>query len=209
MKKMTLFILAFACLALCQERPKYLHVSTIPSYTDIYIDQLQPNHKSNPQATSPEFISVTKENSNNNIILISLFKPGFADTTIRVTLSEKDTSYLIVSLRPTYDNEMQEAQEKILKKRYNKNFGRMMMLGSVIPFATSAISAIITNSFINSANEEKHKIENSPLGSDKSIQTHEKNFKDYNDKASIGKIVFNTGISLGASLLAVGVILQF
>lgn len=209
MKKIILLILAVACLALCQEKPKYLHVSTIPSYADIYINQLQPNHKSNPQAASPEFIVATSENTQDGAVLISLFKPGFADTTIRVKLSDKDTSYLIVSLRPTYDQEIQEAQEKILKKRYNRNFGRIMMLGSAVPFATSAVAAIVTNSLINSANDEKKKIENSPLASDANIQKHEKNFKNYNDKASIGKIIFNTGISLGASLLAVGIILQF
>lgn len=209
MKMILLFIVAFACLALGQEKPKYLHVSTIPSLTDIYINQLQPDHKSNPQATSPDFIAVTKENSPDGAIMISLFKPGFADTTIRVKLSEKDTSFLIVSLRPTYNQEMQEEQEKILKKRYNKNFGKYMMLGSAAPFVVSAISSIVTWNWINNAEEEKKKIENAPLANEENIQKHEKNFKNYNDKASIGKIIFNTGISLGASLLAVGIILQF
>ncbi|MCF0220668.1 MAG: hypothetical protein HUK19_00090 [Fibrobacter sp.] len=209
MKKFLLLMLATVGTALCQEAPRYLHVSTIPGGTDIYINQLLPNHKDKPQAVSPEFIAVTEENMQDGAVLISLFKPGFADTTIRVTLSAKDTSYFIVSLRPVYDQELQQAQEKVVKKRYNRSFGRYMMIGSAIPFAASAISGIVTWNLINKANDEKAKIENSPLASDADIQNSEDKFKNYRDKADIGKVIFNTGVSLGASLLAVGIILQF
>ncbi|MCQ2109298.1 MAG: hypothetical protein MJZ05_11120 [Fibrobacter sp.] len=214
MKKILLFLVCLVCLALGQEQEnseptKVLHVSTIPSYADIYINQLHPNHVKNPQATSPEFITVTSENSQDNEILISLFKPEFADTTIRVKLSAKDTSYLIVSLRPNYDKTIQEEQEKIVKKRHNRNFGKKMIFGSFIPFAVSAISGGITYYQINKANDAKKKMENSPLADVKKINEIQKEFEQHRDNADIGKTFVNVGISLGASLLAVGVILQF
>lgn len=214
MKKIILILLYLACVALGQEQQnqeptRVLHVSTIPSYADIYINQLHPNHVKSPQATSPEFIPVTSENSQDNEILISLFKPEFADTTIRVKLSNKDTSYLIVSLRPNYDKALQEEQKKIIKKRSNRNFGKKMIFGSFIPFAMSAISGGITYYQINKANDAKKEIENSPLADDEKINKVQKKFEQHRDNADIGKTFFNVGISLGASLLAVGVILQF
>ncbi len=209
MKKILFLLLIFTGIALCQEQPKFLHVSTIPSYADIYINQQHPNHVKNPQATSPEFIPVTSENSQDNEILISLFKPEFVDTTIRVKLSDKDTSYLIVSLRPSYDKVLQEEQEKILKKRYNRNFGKKMMLGSAIPFAMSAISAAVTYYHIGKAEDAKKKIQNSLLGDNTSVSKTQEKFNKHRDSADTGKTLANIGLSLGASLLAVGIILQF
>lgn len=188
---------------------RYLHVSTIPGNADIYINQLHPNHKKNPQASSPVFIPVTSENSQDNEILISLFKPEFADTTIRVKLSAKDTSFLIVSLRPNYDKALQEEQEKILKKRYNSNFGKKMMIGSAAPFVVGAISGIIASNQLDKANEAKKKIENSPLADKATLAKHQSDFKQHRDNADIGKTILNVGVSLGALLLAVGIILQF
>lgn len=221
MRKILFLLIILVCSAIGQEtkvpvnqpkeyvQQKFLHISTIPSDADIYVNQLRPDHRKNPHAVSPSFIPITSEISQDDEIIVSLFRPEFTDTTIKVKLSAKDTSYLIVSLRPNYDENLKEEQEKILKKRYNRNFGKKMIFASAIPFAISAISGIVTWNQISQAEDAKKKIENSPLGSEESIQKNEEKFKQHRDNANAGKIITNTGISLGASLLAVGIVLQF
>ncbi len=214
MNKILVLLLFCICSVFCQEpqktvSKKYLHISTIPSNADVYINELKPDHSKNPQATSSMFIPIDEKEIEDNHVLVSLFKADFNDTTIQVTLSDKDTSYLIVSMRPNYNENLKNEQEKVLKKRYNKNFGRKMIFGSFIPLAVSAVSGIITYNEIDKAKTIKKKMEKNLLGNNDDFSQAEKNFKIHRDKAETAHTVMNVGVSLGLSLLAVGIILSF
>lgn len=214
MNRILILLLFWVCSVFCQEpqktvTQKYLHISTIPSNADVYINELKPDHTKKPSAASSTFIPIDEKDIQDNQILVSLFKADFNDTTIRVTLSGKDTSYLIVSMRPNYNEELKKEQEKILKKRYNKSFGRKMIFGSFIPLAVSAISGIITYNEIDKANTVKKNMEQNLLGNDEDFSQAQKKFEAHRDKAETAHTVMNVGVSLGLSLLAVGIILSF
>ena len=51
----TLILCMVACIF---ADPKVLHVSTIPSNADIYVDEIRPNHAKNPDYISPAIIEI-------------------------------------------------------------------------------------------------------------------------------------------------------
>ena len=186
---------------------KVLHVSTIPGNADIYVECLRPDRTSLPHHVSPAYIPANPNSEGN--ILISIFSPGFADTTINVTLSDKDTSFLIVSLRPVYDKKYLQWQEAQVSKRARRQLGYKLMLGSIIPFTASLIAGAVTYYQIDKANEHKDIVENSAIMESERVQKAQREFKQHKNSAKNAKTTTWTTLSIGASLLAVGFVLSF
>lgn len=186
---------------------KVLHVSTIPNNADIYIDEIRPNHAKNPAYVSPAFIEAA-DDSLASEILISLFTPGFMDTTLRVRLSPKDTSFIIISQQPILDNEFLERQEAELSKRKRANFGKGLMKISLIPFAASLISGAIAYYEIEQAKDCKKTLQNSAIVTDRYQNTRD-DFEDYQDNAKLAKKFTYASLITGAALLSIGFILSF
>lgn len=188
---------------------KVLHVSTIPSKADIYVQEQHPDHTQDPDYVSPAFIALNEDQASEKEILISLFHPEFTDTTIRVKLSDKDTSYLIVSQRSTLDEDVLSEQKSDLSKRQRKKFGRSLMYSSVIPFAISAVAGIVSQYEISKAEDCKTTLEKSAIAETKHYRQTEQDFKDYRNKAKTSRSVMYTGLTIGASLFTLGFILTF
>ena len=188
---------------------KVLHVSTIPSKADIYVQEIHPDHTQDPDFVSPAFIPLNEDQVQEGEILVSLFHPEFVDTTIKVTLSDRDTSYLIVSQRSALDEDLLSEQESELSKRQRKKFGKGLMLSSVIPFAVSAVAGIVSQYEISKANDCKSDLKHSAIAETKQYHKTEKEFKDYRSKAKSSRTVMYTGLAVGASLLTLGFILTF
>lgn len=206
MKNALILILALACLAFSQ---KVLHVSTIPSGADIYVGEIHPDHADMPQQESPAVVVINDRNTEDGKILISLFRPEFHDTTLRVTLSDKDTSYLIVSMRPTYDDQLRDEQQRILGKRSRRVLGHRLMWSSIISFAVSAISGALTVYYIDKADESKETIEKSIIKNTPKYKDAKSDFKRYHDSGKVSRAVLGTSLAVGAGLLATGFILSF
>ena len=198
--------LLFANIAFAQ---KVLHVSTIPSKADIYVQDTRPDHTQDPDFVSPAFIPLNDYQVLEGEILVSLFHPEFTDTTIRVKLSDRDTSYLIVSQRSALDEDILSEQRSELSKRQRKKFGKGLMFSSVIPFAVSAIAGIVSQYEISKANDCKSPLQNSAIAETRHFRQNEQDFKDYRDKAKTSMSVMYTGLAVGASLLTLGFILTF
>ena len=81
---------------------RYLQISTNPSTVDLYTGLISPDYASKPHYTSPAFIPVP---DGEDSIIVSFFHPNYADTTIKIALSPNDTSFIIVALRQTYDDD--------------------------------------------------------------------------------------------------------
>ena len=185
---------------------KVLHVSTIPNNADIYVDEVSPDHSKEPAYVSPAFIST--DDSLASDILISLFNPGFMDTTIRVRLSAKDTSFIIVSQQPILDEEFLRAQESDISKRNRRVFGKDLMKYSLIPFALSLVSGAITYYEISKADDSKKTIKNSSIESDR-YQDARDEFRSYQRKARTAKGFTYASFITGVSLLSIGFIFSF
>lgn len=188
---------------------KVLHVSTIPGHADLYVEDLQPDHTRDPHYTSPAFIPVSEDASLEGSTLISIFSPGFADTTIQVKLSDRDTSYLIVSLRPVDSENILERQESQLSKRGRRHLGHKLMLSSIIPFGISLAAGAYTYYNIHKAEEKKDILKESLIYSGDHVQQVKRDFKDYRHNAQKGKTTTITSSIIGASLLSIGFIFSF
>lgn len=187
---------------------KLLHVSTIPSNADIYIGTSRPDLADKPDYVSSAFVSVSEEQALMGEVLLHLFRPEFTDTTIRVTLSPKDTSYLIVSLHPTYDDNLIKEQNDIVAKRGRRSFGYKMMIGSAIPLFVSGIAGAVTYYQISRAEDAKKTLEKTRIHS-QSYENAKQDFRDSRDKAKTARKTTIAGLATGATLLTLGFILSF
>lgn len=193
--------------AICaQEVPKYLHISTNPSYADAYVDKARAPIASNPDVALPGYIRVPEGESS---VLVTIFKPGYKDTTISVKISQADTSYLIVALTPSYDDEQLQYQQRSLMRRARRNFGHKLIFASAVPLIASGISAIVAHSEIKQANERKESIEKSLIRQGEEYEHNVEKFNDHRDRANTSKNVsIGTAIG-GAILLGFGIVLSF
>ena len=207
--RISILILLSLVLASSAFAQKVLHVSTIPSQADIYVKQVRPDHADNPDYTSPAFIPVDENNSHNGEIMISLFNPTFADTTILVQLSDRDTSYLIVSQKPLLDETALEEQQGEISKRSRRAFGKKMMLFSIVPLIAGAASGAYTYYEIHKAKDSKKKLERSVIVESEHYRETENELDKHRNNAKYAKYATYSGVALGATLLSIGFILSF
>lgn len=202
-----ILILLCSILSYAFAESKVLHVSTIPSNADIYIGEVNPNHAKNPAYVSPAFINIADDTLENEI-LISLFNPGFTDTTLKVKLSAKDTSFIIISQQPVFDNNFLDKQQSQLSKRKRANFGKGLMKVSLIPFAVGLVSSAVAYYEIEQAKDCKKTIKNTSIETDRTQETRD-DFRNYRSKAKTAKGFTYAGFLTGATLLSIGFILSF
>ena len=159
---------------------KYLHISTNPSHADVYINTAKPSHASSP-----------------------------ADTAIQVTLSQKDTSFLIVALRPNLDESVTEKQYGELAHRSRRKVGHRLLIASIVPFVASGIAAAVSYYNIERANSKKDDIDDALFYDGDAYKQSFDDFKNYRDNARKAKNVMNFGLILGGIVFTTGVILSF
>ncbi len=187
-------------------RERYLHVSTNPSGADLYVGDAHPNFSKNPDYRIPAFVPVPLDKDQ---ILITLFRPDFRDTSINVTLSQKDTSFLIVALAPAFDETFLQEQQADLNHRSRRNLGHRLMIASIVPLVASAIAAGVTAYEINKTNDCKRNIENTVITSGDNYQQDKKDFKEYRDNAKAAKKTALVSLVAGGVILSVGLFLSF
>ena len=185
---------------------KYLHISTNPSHADVYINTAKPSHASSPDYTLPGFIPVPAGESS---ILVSIFRPEYADTAIQVTLSQKDTSFLIVALRPNLDESVTEKQYGELAHRSRRKVGHRLLIASIVPFVASGIAAAVSYYNIERANSKKDDIDDALFYDGDAYKQSFDDFKNCRDNARKAKNVMNFGLILGGIVVTTGVILSF
>jgi hypothetical protein len=203
------FILLFAlCVNLFAQQKtnvRYLQVSTNPSTVDLYTGDAPPDFSRRPAYTSPAFIPVPKGAES---ITVSFFHPDYADTTINISLSSSDTSFIIVALRQTYDDDILADHQDMLQHRSRRNLGRALQWFSIAPFVISGISAIVTLYDIGQANDHKKAMENTRFMNEK-YDAHMREFKDYRGRAKTSKTVSKVFLGTGLLFLATGFALSF
>lgn len=189
-----------------EQQPKYLHISTNPSYADVYINNTKPKHSSTPDYELPGFIEVPAGQPD---VVITIFRPEYADTSINVHLSAKDTSFLIVSLRPHYDDKISNKQYSEVSHRHRKQIGHKLLWGSIVPFMASGISALVSKYNIERANDTKKQLKNTLIHNENQYQQSIDKFNDYRDNAKQAKNIATFGTVLGGIVFTTGLILSF
>lgn len=184
---------------------RYLQISTNPSTVDLYTGLIFPDFASKPNYTSPAFIPVP---DGKDSIIVSFFHPNYADTTINIALSPNDTSFIIVALKQTYDDEEIERNQDLLKHRNRRILGGYLKWASIAPFAISGISAIISLYNISKANDHKKAMENTRFLNEK-YDGHMRDFKDHKSSAKTAKTVSGIFFATGIAFLTAGFVLSF
>lgn len=200
-----LFLLCGNVFAKQKANMRYLHVSTNPSTVDLFTGAYPPDFANRPDYVTPAFIPIPEGKES---ITVSFFHPDYADTTINITLSESDTSFIIVALRQTYDDEKLAAQQDMLKHRNRRNLGYVLRWSSIIPFAISGISAIVTLYDISKAKDNKRAMENTRFKNER-YDAHMQDFKDYRGSAKTAKTVSKVFFGTGLLFLTAGFVLSF
>ncbi|MBR6317720.1 MAG: hypothetical protein IKR75_04775 [Fibrobacter sp.] len=185
---------------------KYLHISTNPSHVDVYVNNIKPKHYKEPDYKMPGFIPVPAGESS---IMVSIFRPEYADTTINVTLSQKDTSFLIVALRPNYDDKKTDEQYSDIARRGRRKIGHRLLIASIVPFTVSGIAAAIAHYNIEQADKKKDKFKKALFQEGAEYQKAYDKFKDYRDNADKAKNITKMGLILGGIVLTTGIIFSF
>ena len=200
-----LFILCGNAFAKQKAKPRSLQVSTNPSTVDLYTGTTLPDFADKPDYTSPAFIPIPNGNDN---ITVSFFHPDYADTTINITLSSSDTSFIIVALRQTYDEELLASQQEMLKHRSRRNLGQFLKWASIGPFVISGVSAIVSTYNIGKAKNHKKAMENTRFKNEK-YDEHMQDFKDHRESAKTAKTVSKVFLGTGLLFLTAGFVLSF
>lgn len=215
MKKIIWSILLIAFCAFASENDsisekgvpqRYLKLLTNPLDADAFINTSNPDFASNPDYTLPDIIEVP---GNEDHIIVTLFRPEYADTTIDIRLSTKDTSYLNVSLRQTYDIQETQKQNKIVAHRIRRQIGHRLMLVSTIPLAAGGVAALIAKHEIDLSKGNKKYIENSRIQNGDSYQNEIDEFSDHKSNAKTAKKAMFAGLIAGGIILTTGIILSF
>ena len=187
-------------------RERYLHVSTNPSGADLYVGDTHPDFSTEPDYHTPAFVSVPLDKDQ---ILFTLFRKEFKDTSINVTLSPKDTSFLIVALQPIFKENLLQEQQEQLDQRSKKSLGRRLMITSLVPLVIGGIASGITAYEISKANHCKSNIENSLITTGKQYQQNKKDFKEYRENARAAKTASIISLIAGGAIFSIGLILSF
>lgn len=200
-------ILLFCALAIgAQETPKYLHISTNPSYAEAYVSKTRAEIASNPDVKLPGFIEVP---AGDHSILVTIFKPGYRDTTIAVTLSQADTSYLIVSLTPSYDDKLLQHQQKSLMRRARRNLGHKFIAISAAPLIASGVAAFFTSNEIDEANDKKGLVEKSLIREGEEYEANLESYDQHRNRAKTSRNIAIGTLVAGSILLGFGLVLSF
>lgn len=188
-----------------EAKTRYLQISTNPSTVDLYTGKILPDFASKPDYVSPAFIPIPE---GKDTVLVSFFHPDYADTTINIALSPNDTSFIIVALRQTYDEDEIAQKQKFLKHRNRRNLGKFLKWASIAPFTISGISAIVTLYNNSKAKDHKKAMQDTRFASEK-YDKHMRDFTDQRESAKTAKTVSKIFLGTGLVFLTAGFVLSF
>ena len=196
----------FAICSLHAEGMRYLQISTTPHEVDIYLQDRDVDFSSTPDFESSSFIPIP---DGENSIMATLFRNGYKDTTLSITLSSRDTSYLRVTLTPTYDEATLSRQQSILNHRLRKKIGHIFIASSTLPLLASGIFAIATQYNISRAETKKDFIEDSRIRSGDYYQSNLDLYTDYRQNAKTLKNWTLGTLIAGGIFVTAGLVLSF
>lgn len=188
-----------------QQKMRYLQISTNPSTVDLYTNTIVPDFANKPDYVSPAFIPVPE---GKDTLTVSFFHPDYADTTINIALAPNDTSFIIVALRQSFDDEEISNKHDMLKHRNRRILGGYFKWASIVPFTISGVSAIASLYNISKAKDHKKAMENTRFLNER-YNAHMRKFVDHRESAKTAKTVSGIFFATGLAFLTAGFVLSF
>lgn len=131
---LTFFLLYVGALYANKESARTLHVATWPAHAEVFVEAPPtPGHAA--QWTTPYALAIPQDS---DWVRIYLFKPGYADTTLDVSIPQNQHSYLMVHLQPETDPSALDQQTEFLQIRTRHLWGFRLLWSSALPALLAA-----------------------------------------------------------------------
>jgi hypothetical protein len=182
----------------------YLSITSIPSRAEVYINK-KPGKKISPDARTP----ATIKNIENSRLSLTLFKKGYADTTLALNIISGKVNDIEVTLgaimKESIDN-----QNRLLRQRFHAQIGRCCFIASPVFLIIGAGFLYYAEQNYKTAKDAKIFLDNSlrPATDPQQMITQ----KRYNDETKKGDSKRNTAVAffgIGALALGAGIIFYF
>ncbi len=164
-----------------------LKITSKPTEAEIFLEKEKTLSKKPDQLTPGIFYDITSGPHK-----FSLFKVGYVDTTLSITIKEFESNNFSISLVEETDNKKILQQKKFVKRRKQRKPGRIMIIGSVGLAAAGAILMYYAQEDYDDAMDIKDKLDLSSIKSGPVYEDLVKENKDENDSGNL-----KTGLSIG------------
>ncbi len=174
---------------------KTLRISSWPLGAELYLGERPGSFVRKSSIKSPYDFRL--ENSD-SIVRVTLFKPGYSDTTLDIRVTASPQSFAWIELEEA-DLDKIEIQEQILDRRKKRQIGKILFASSLLPLSLTGTFAAISALRFRDADRAREKIENSVIREGEEYRSFEKKFSDA--KKSGKNYRAAAGVSLGFSAL--------
>lgn len=191
MKKVFGFLCFFVSMLLASDFPdstRTLRISSWPLGAELYLGERPASFVRKSSIKSPHNVPL---GSSDSIVRVTLFKPGYSDTTLDIRVSASPQSFAWVELEEA-DLDKIEIQEQILDRRKDRQIGKILFASSLLPLSLSGTFAAISSHRFRDADRTRKKIESSVIREGEEYRTFEKKFseakksgKDYRTAAAV------------------------
>ncbi len=164
-----------------------LKIASKPTEAEIFLDRERTLSKKPDQLTPGIFYDITPGPHK-----FSLFKVGYIDTTLSITIEKDVSNDFSISLVEETDNKKIMQQKKFVKRRKQRKPGRIMLIGSLGFAAAGAILMYYAQEDYDDAMEIKDKLDLSSIKSGPVFEELVQENKDKNDSGNL-----KTGLSIG------------
>lgn len=173
-----------------------LNISTNPSEAEVFLDSKRTLSKKPDNETPAIFYDISPGTHK-----FSLFKVGFADTTLSIDIKKYEKNDFNIKLKKLTDDQQILKQKKFVKHRLQRKFGRVMVFGSLGFAAVGAIMMYYAQEDYDDALDTKKTLERSSI---KSGPEYEKLVKENKDKSEAGDLKTYISIGLFGTAVACG-----
>ena len=172
-----------------------LRISSWPLGAELYLGDRPGSFVRESSCKSPHDFHLERSDS---IVRVTLFKPGYSDTTLDIRVTDSPQSFAWIELEEA-DLEKIEFQEKILDRRKNRHIGKILFASSLLPLSLTGTFTALSTLRFRDADRAREKIENSVIREGEEYRSSKKKFSD----AKKGGKNYRTaaGVSLGFSAL--------
>ncbi len=182
-----------------------LRISSWPIGAEIYPEKRPESFVRKSDAKTPHEIALGMSDT---IIRVTLFKPGYADTTLDIR-APFPRNFAWIALSEESDLEKIEWQEKILAKRENRRTGKILFASSLVPLSLAGTFAVLSEFNFRDASDSKKKIERSVIREGKNFHELQKDFSDSRRRGKNYRTAAAVSLGIGSLLLASAIIFHF
>lgn len=184
---------------------KTLRISSWPLGAELYLGERPGSFVRKSPIKSPHDVPL---GSSDSIVRVTLFKPGYSDTTLDIRITASKQNFTWIELEEADLTQIEE-QEKILDRRKHRQIGKFLFASSLLPLSLTGTFAAISNFRFQDADRAREKIENSVIREGEKYRSFEKDFSDAKKSGKNYRTAAAVSLGFSALFLVSAVIFYF